>query len=111
MGYAISQDMEKFYLLQRNFNSGDVEFFLIEAEDIDKAYENVEENYSDTNSQEWLFEENSFDKLQKSLNKFLSKKEKSNCCYSPIEENSDICSKCKEHCGMSEEEAQENFCN
>jgi hypothetical protein len=28
----------------------------------------------------------------------------SNCCFSPILENSDICSKCKEHCSEAEGE-------
>jgi hypothetical protein len=28
----------------------------------------------------------------------------SNCCFSPILENSDICSKCKEHCSETEGE-------
>ena len=40
----------------------------------------------------------------------------SNCCYAPIQENSDICSKCKEHCGKVDTddptgELQEGFCN
>lgn len=62
--------MEKFVLLQRGFLSGDIDFYNIEAEDIDKAYEIVEESYADSNSQEWLLDENSYAVFKKAFNTF-----------------------------------------
>jgi hypothetical protein len=59
-----------FYVLQRDFYSGDVEIYNFEAKDIDEAYEKVEEEYSSSNTQEWLFEENSFINLLNKIKKW-----------------------------------------
>lgn len=56
-----------FYVLQRDFYSGDVEISNFEAKDIDEAYEILQQKYATNNSQEWLFEENSFENLKKSF--------------------------------------------
>ena len=49
---------------------------------------------------------NEDDYRDQQLNKHLAEQEMaepvSNCCGEPIEENTDICSKCKEHCSEVE---------
>lgn len=42
-----------------------------------------------------------YNEIMKFLNQYKESEIKeivSNCCKSPIDENSDVCSKCKEHC-------------
>ena len=50
---------KKYYVLQNWFNSvrpeQQFEFGEIEAEDINEAWKIVEDEWSDTNSQEWIF--------------------------------------------------------
>jgi hypothetical protein len=63
--------METFYLIQRDFFSGEAEVFNFEAENSELAWEKVEEEYSSNNTQEWLFDEKRFVRLCEEMQKWI----------------------------------------
>ena len=43
------------------------------------------------------------------MDHFILYEGESNCCTAPVYENTDICSKCKEHCEVIKDEENENL--